>query len=291
MKQVAVLGSCVTRDNFNRLFNEDYKTRYNCRLNAHQASVISLVSAPVTQSAALTVFKDKEKMTPLSYRSLHNEVFKDVMQQLKTTKVDYVLLDFYSDVYEGVVAFNDGTYLTNNIKFRHLFQQHGLYKDTKVLNSRSSFRKYFRLWKAKADILIERLLKYFRPEQIILTQFRFSDTFTDGTSLNAQKIKRGVPTLNIKTINQHLDKMNRYFVRHSKCRVIDTGHFKLDKNHRWGEFYLHFVPQYYHHYLNQLDNMIKNDELTTQSVPSQRSVKKTAQGPPRKSWHSKFFNK
>lgn len=46
MKQVgvAILGSCISRDNFNSLFNPQYKSYFECILFQHQTSMISLMS-------------------------------------------------------------------------------------------------------------------------------------------------------------------------------------------------------------------------------------------------------
>ncbi len=46
-RSVAVMGSCVTRDNFNSTFNPGYKKWFQVVLSANQTSLISLMSPPI----------------------------------------------------------------------------------------------------------------------------------------------------------------------------------------------------------------------------------------------------
>ena len=45
-KNIAIYGSCITKDSFTSVFNKNYKNRYNCIINDQRHSFISTMQDP-----------------------------------------------------------------------------------------------------------------------------------------------------------------------------------------------------------------------------------------------------
>lgn len=59
---IAVFGSCASRDNFYSGINPDYKKYFNCSISSQRGSIISLMQEPVP-------FKNQRKMNEENYSS------------------------------------------------------------------------------------------------------------------------------------------------------------------------------------------------------------------------------
>src|SRR5699024_3108842 len=86
VKKVAVMGSCLTRDNFNSKFNRNYKMFFEVVAATHQTSMLSLMSEPINylEKENLEGFRDFDKW------QLRQELNKEFLQLITTKEVDYL---------------------------------------------------------------------------------------------------------------------------------------------------------------------------------------------------------
>src|ERR671920_227614 len=107
--KIAVMGSCITRDNFNSRFNTDYKQAYEAVLMQNQSSLISLMSKPLQVPAdQISVGSEYDRW------NVRTDLSKEFLDQVAELAPDYLILDFFGDVHFGVLDLGDGRYITNN---------------------------------------------------------------------------------------------------------------------------------------------------------------------------------
>ncbi|MEK5109831.1 DUF6270 domain-containing protein [Cytobacillus sp. FSL K6-0129] len=106
---VGVLGCCVSRDNFNSMFNKSYSDISKCVIHQNQSSLLSVMSEAVSFDAAKINNLDKD------FDRLHliSELDKSFLGRIAKEKPDYLIIDFFGDVLFGVFEYL-GSYITNN---------------------------------------------------------------------------------------------------------------------------------------------------------------------------------
>ncbi|KGL38664.1 hypothetical protein DUK53_00240 [Listeria sp. SHR_NRA_18] len=249
------MGSCLTRDNFNTTFNPDYKDFFECVLHQHQCSFLSLMSP------ALPLVEDEETAKMNAFTGWHykTEHTKEFLSLIQTRKPEYLLLDAYADIYLGVVEATQG-YFTYNPKFKDVPPV----KDSEAIwTITADFESYFKAWMQHVDAFFQFLHEKVPFCKIVLVKARFEDVFEDGTSLNEWREGRNYPTVDIERLNGIWDMLDQYVVAHFHVQILDMTQKKytLDKDHPWGNFYVHYTRDFYHDFLFQLKELTKGDEI------------------------------
>src|SRR4051812_43355582 len=106
---VAVLGSCITRDNFNSRFNPGYKRWYRTVLMQNQSSLISVMSAPTPISE-----QQIGDGTDYDRWNVRTDFSKEFLDELPKLAPDYLILDFFGDIHFGVLEGAPGPWGTDN---------------------------------------------------------------------------------------------------------------------------------------------------------------------------------
>src|SRR3954451_873550 len=106
---VAVLGSCISMDSFNSLFNPDWRLWYSFPFNTSQASLISIMSGPVDFDPV-----PDEGMAAYPKRCMADELSRGFLTTLVEQKTDFLVLDWFGDVHRGIVRAEEGPWLTDH---------------------------------------------------------------------------------------------------------------------------------------------------------------------------------
>jgi hypothetical protein len=252
-KKIAIIGSCISRDNFNSVFNKNYKMFFDCILHQHQSSILSLMSekVPFSQSDL------NEKMNNFAKWQLRTEHTKEFLSLLKERKPDYLLLDFFGDIYYGSVDLGQGNYMTFNEKTYNL----PLVKGNPLINLENNPKNYFAVWQDKIKELFTKIKKDAPNCKIILVKSRLKDSFKNGSSLTNARKQKGTRVINIEQLNKMWEMLDNHVISNLSVQVIDmTGEeYYLDENHPWGSFYVHYNMDFYHDFFNKLQLLIMND--------------------------------
>ena len=257
VKNIAVMGSCLTRDNFNSKFNRNYKLFFKVVAGTHQTSMLSLMSDPINflENENLETFRDFDKW------QLRQELNKEFLSLLTTQDVDYLILDSWVELYYNVIKFGDDNFISNNPKFKDL----KFFKDKQSkISMVQDTDEYLNLWKKKVDLFFKYLQEYAPNIQVILNQSRFSDTMEDGTTMTDYRKIRKFMTVDVNKLNSLWDMLDDYIINNYDVLVINMKEkeYFLDRHHPWGPFYVHYTKPFYDDFLHQL---IKIDEKQTLS--------------------------
>ncbi|WP_180810177.1 accessory Sec system protein Asp2 [Staphylococcus sp. 17KM0847] len=247
--KVATIGSCITRDNFNSKINPYYKLFFDVIAHQNQTAIPSLMS----DKLELQVTESFINKTNYVQNLLLREFDKSFLETLKKEKPQYLLMDLDPDVKFGLLKIEDNSYITNNSNFKGINQL-----DTSgTLNINDDFGQYFEIWSRAIHKFFEFINNEVTGCKVILVKGRFTDTFTDGTTLTELRTQQNIPLQDFESMNKVWDKLDDYIVKNFDVEVLDmtNTHFKLDKNHIWGPYYLHYEKKFYNKFLNELVNI------------------------------------
>ena len=110
---ICVIGSCFTRSvfNSNSFFNPTYKFFFNVSLTFFHNSFVSLMSRQYCEDDYKSISDLNEKNV---FRFVEVEFLKNFKSQLMRARVDYLVIDNYSDAVHPVFEINSKCYLTYN---------------------------------------------------------------------------------------------------------------------------------------------------------------------------------
>jgi hypothetical protein len=194
---------------------------------------------------------------------------KEFLQHLKKKQPDYLILDFFSDVYFGCIVLGDGQYLTHN-KWKIAKTEY--YKRLKsedklvTLSVWDNRDEYWSLWKPSVDRFFGFLQSEVPHCQVILNMARFIGYYwtyqNQKRSIHEyRKMKDGISKgyviyendLDIDEANRIWNEMDGYVLRNYRVHAIGMNKtYDSFEGHPWGVFYVHYTLDYYHHFLREL---------------------------------------
>lgn len=205
-RRVAVFGSCLTRDIFNSKFNLNYKKYFDCVLTQNQTSMISLMSIPVKYDRSKI-----DNLVPYNEWNIHTDLNKEFLQKIVYLKPNFLLMDFFADVYFGVLQLQEGSYITNNSWKLWKTSYYKELLDKKELHLKNDPDVYMQLWKDSID----RFFQYIQPRlpttKIIVVNAKFVNQYlsiSDNKTYKISELKKD--NLNVEFANEYMLRMNQY---------------------------------------------------------------------------------
>lgn len=263
-KVVAVLGSCATRDNFNRRFNPTYRESYTCDLAQNQTSMISLMSEPVLEEwAPLGEMSDYDRW------NVTTEFTKSFLTDLAELKPAYVIVDFFADIHFGVLRLADGRYVTDNrwkvrkTDWYDALAAAGGFQRLTIFNDTDEF---LRLWQEAFDRFVA-FVAVSSPDTKVIVHRGFNTNRIQLADrprpVKLQKHKPALSRLNVPRANELWRRLDDFAIQAADAQVIDlTGtDWTTYEEHPWGPFYVHFPPEYNHRFLAELHKITLHEHV------------------------------
>lgn len=258
IKNVAVYGSCITKDPFTTAFNKDYKERYNCLINDQKHSMISTMQEKI--------IVDEEDLKILPENADNRFLTKCIKEDLEKTfldlileyDIDYLVFDVYFEVERGIVRYNDGTILTKITGFDKTPYYRKL-KNVEYITLFDNPEEYFELWKESCDRFFEFFRKNSPDTKIILAQVR--------SLCEVQRTDKSIyvePNYIIKyKLNNFLyRKLENYITSNYDVEVLTFDEdCVLKENHRWKKYHVHYNDEYYTNFLKKVDAIVERNDL------------------------------
>ncbi|UAK16365.1 DUF6270 domain-containing protein [Sporolactobacillus terrae] len=273
--KVAVIGSCASRDNFNHHFVPNYKDFFKCVVSQNQMSMISLMADPIPFHA------DHVTGDVSNYAKLHftTELEKSVLYNLLINDPDYVILDFYADIFYGAREINQSL-ITNKVwqfKKINIYKNFEIGKAISIPKEEQSIlkawtlkreeRTFMRVWKNNVDRFVRWMQEQLPNCKIVINQSRFTNAYYDE---DKDEICRITDKLNhhydLDRLNRIWSEMDAYVIEKYGVRSIAFGDKKYlaDPNNPWGLFYLHFEHAHYLDFRDKFLKIVVDDLLENQ---------------------------
>jgi hypothetical protein len=263
---VAILGSCITRDNFNRRFNPDYKRWYAVGSTTNQSSMIALMSPAVDEP-----WEPVQEMKPYGLWNVHSDLSREILELLPAEQPDFLMLDFFGDVHFGVLRLPDGRFVTDN---RWRLHRTDLYR--RLLDERGAVAlrwqddedAYFELWTEAMDRFAAYVAEHC-PRTRVVVHYGFnalevlrSDEGAPGPlgpagrPGKAARIEARKGNAFWRRLNEHA--RSAYGWEHIN---LSDEYYVTFAEHPWGSFDVHYTMDYYRRFQAELHRLALREEL------------------------------
>lgn len=260
---VAVLGSCVTRDNFNSRFNPDYKRYFDVLLSANQSSMIALMSPPIEEE-----FTPLREMTDYDRWNISSDLTREFLPLVADLRPDHLILDFFGDVHFGVARLPDGRYLTDNRwKTRHtdFYARHRDAGDLTSLTHKADPDGYFELWTEAMDRFALYIAEACPGTRVIVHRgYNTDEVLVPDRARPIPLRKHAKPApLDVRAANAYWARLDDHATSAYGWDSIDLRDLEAPSyaEHPWGAFYVHYTPDYYHRFLAELHKISLRPQL------------------------------
>ena len=144
VKTFSTFGSCSSRNIFASAVSENYKKFFKICLSLENVSLISLMSNPVDFDSKLI-----NATNPYTNFCVKHDLIKtEYLDFLKNNSPDYLVLDTYCDVLDGIIEIDENRIITNSRRLIYT-DINNLFENKKRYSIKTDFNKYMDLW-AKA---------------------------------------------------------------------------------------------------------------------------------------------
>ena len=252
---VAVMGSCLSRDNFNRQFNADYKRWFSVGSCTNQSSLIALMSPPVD-----TPWEPAQPMAKYGLWNVESDLTREILGLLEAEQPAYVVLDFFGDVHFGVLETADGRVVTNNRWKLHktdLYPRLMELEGTRALWWKEDREAFVARWKESLDAFAAFMAKA-SPETTVIvhrgfnTHYQLGDNGVNLKPLGDQRPKKHAEW--VRRSNEVWEELDTYAIESKGWESIDLAAewWTTYKDHPWGPFDVHYTPDYYGRFLAEM---------------------------------------
>lgn len=265
--RIAVLGFCMSRLAFSSsdYFNPQYKSKYKIVYTSFHTSLISLFSKPIENTDHLcnTYFKYLKSATLQNY--IKDDMEKNFFENIKNTKPNFLIIDFYQDAVRDIIIFNDEKVLSAGINMRDSEYLDSIKSNAKII-THNDVNLYIEKWEEAIRKFANEIVKYINPNRIIINCQNSVNEYIDN---NGNKVK-------YKTLDQFVKRNNYFFEYMSKsllniipeAHVIDLSALKYvaDSHHPEGNTPTHYQKEYYSEFIKCLDDIVLKTFLTENKI-------------------------
>lgn len=260
-KNIAIYGSCISKDPFTTYFNENYKEKYNCIINDQKHSFISTMQEKEEFDESDLIISPDNSDNRFQSKCIKEDLEKTFITSMLNNEIDYLIIDINFEILHGVMYYGDGKLLTKitGIEKTKFYSKQ---KNIKNINIFDNPNQYFELWKKYCNKFFKFLNENCPNTKIILSEVRGLYTVQRqdlSTYIEPDFIRRSkINNFYYKKLEKYiLDNFNVYVIKFDKDTL-------LKENHRWGKWYVHYDDEYYTNFLKKVDKIIEYDELKKQ---------------------------
>lgn len=260
-KNIAIYGSCISKDPFTTYFNKNYKEKYNCIINDQKHSFISTMQEKEDFDESDLIILPDNSDNRFQSKCIKEDLEKTFIDSMLNNKIDYLVVDINFEILHGIICYDDGKFLTKiaDIEKTKFYSKQ---KNIKVLTLYDNPHQYFELWKEYCDKFFN-FLKINCPDtKIILSEVRglyIVQRPDMSTYIEPDFIRRS------RINNYYYKKLENYIKDNYDVYVVTfDSDTILKENHRWGKWYVHYHDEYYTNFLKKIDKIVEYDELKKQ---------------------------
>lgn len=257
IKNIAVYGSCISRDPFTTRFNKDYKKKYNCVITDQKHSFISTVQEKenVFESG---IFLPENEENSYKNKCIKDDLERTFIDLMLSNDIDYLIFDINFEVQTGVISYDDGKFLSNPEYLKET-EFYSRLSNVVSINIFENPVQYFELWCSCCDKFFNFLETNCPETKVILAEVRALDV------VQRRDLSRYVEqrySFKSKLSNIYYKKLEDYIKENYDVYVIsfdkDTV---LKENHVWGKYFVHYDDSYYINFLKSVDRIVEYDQL------------------------------
>jgi len=245
--EIAIFGSCTTRDIFNRKFNPKYKDYFEVVSFQNQTSIMSLVAKKINYT--------ENTLSPLTgwdKTSIEAEFNKKFLSDIKKTQPTVIIIDFFADARFKTIASNNSFITVNEWKTT----KSNFYKE--LIKTQIPFSPTISQLKDSMQVFYDYIKINLPNTTIVLNQARGAKSYTNHEGKEEffnQKV--------INKINKRWEMLDNLFIEIAQPLQIDvmTPEVKGYIAHPLGVGYMRYTPNFYHNFLKTFISIELTDQV------------------------------
>lgn len=226
---IAILGSCVTRDIF-----EYFPNQYQIGPVFSRTSVISLMTSPLPVS-----YQDINLKSEWQKRMVYADFQKSFWDSLQRYHIDLLIIDFIDERFD--LCYSDGSYVTRSHEFVESGVEHLGQYNFQLINRFDSITT--ETWKWYCDLFIDRLSYYFSPNKILLHKAFWMPAYYRNGTVTEFDHQEWIAENN-KLLKEYYAHFEKKWKGIHSIDLSQSGLLSCDK-HRWGLQPYHYEDEYY----------------------------------------------
>ncbi|MEB7466191.1 DUF6270 domain-containing protein [Mammaliicoccus sciuri] len=264
MTKIGIIGSCITRDVFNSKHVKNWKEFFDVTAYQSQITIPSLMSVPVVYNQSNAVYKN---MDDFSINQINTELSKSILSNLIKSQPDYLIIDFYGDLFFGVVQAKNGGYITNK---NWMFSRTNIFNENIesgiTLNVEKNLKAYYDLWCESIKKLYSFLETYLPNTEVVIHHSKFIGVYEDEKIIKSVGEAMGV-FKDTHYLNSVWNKLTNYLKNNYHVKIIDQTEkdYKINHKHIWGVHYVHYENEYYIDFKNKLLDLVIDDTINSKT--------------------------
>lgn len=255
-KNIAIYGSCGTKDPFTSLFNKHYKKNYVAVINDQRHSFISTMQKKDYINDSLLEINPPSSGNKFTTKCLIEDFNKQFIDLMLDNDIDYLVFDVFFEVDVGVLKYDNDKIITNAHGIRNT-EFYKKIKNKKVLNMIDNTNEFFTLWKEYCDKFFDFLKSSCPNTKIVLAEIRAVDKIlNENGSISVDSNF----SLKSEIYNPLIIKLENYIKTNYNINVIKFDEKTVCiENHVWGKYFIHYQNEYYTNFLKKFDKIVDED--------------------------------
>lgn len=248
----STFGSCASRNIFYSVINKDYKNYFKINKSVESSTLISLMSKPIEYDENL--INSNETYDNLC---VTDDLTNNFLEFIEKDVVDYIIIDNFFDVTNGVIIFADNQFITSTLRLKNT-DFYDFVRNNKYINIFNNFQEYYSLWRESCNKFFNFVENKCNKTKIILNCSRLVYNYID----NEGNISKNVEFEKLAhKINPFLNLFDKYILENFDVDVLKFNSNTLsNKNHVFGLHPIHFEEKYYLEKNQQLLEIIDNNK-------------------------------
>ena len=248
----STFGSCASRNIFYSVINKDYKNYFKINKSVESSTLISLMSKPIEYDENL--INSNETYDNLC---VTDDLTNNFLEFIEKDVVDYIIIDNFFDVTNGVIIFADNQFITSTLRLKNT-DFYDFVRNNKYINIFNNFQEYYSLWRESCNKFFNFVENNCNKTKIILNCSRLVYNYID----NEGNISKNVEFEKLAhKINPFLNLFDKYILENFDVDVLKFNSNTLsNKNHVFGLHPIHFEEKYYLEKNQQLLEIIDNNK-------------------------------
>lgn len=240
---VGVLGSCVTRDNFNSRVMPDWKSHLSLGPTHYQMSLVSLMAKPVDHPpASLNHMNDHD-------RSVTERDFSKVfLSEFASNPPETLIVDLFSDARFNCIRYSNSFVTDNTWKLPTAVDFYKSISQCERIGMHMDAGSFVPIFRDSCERLKQFIEKHSPRTQVFLNQARAVDQYVDdGVRVYfSQEANR--------TLNAYWRELDEVFIDVFEPVIIDAMTVALGstRTHPWGPANVHYENLFYRRFRTAL---------------------------------------
>lgn len=235
---ISIFGSCVTRDIFNYIKDENIKLiNYYAR-----SSIVSIVSESLNKSIYGIDLESK-----FQRKMVYNDVNKLIFKELDKYNSDILLIDLIDERF-GVIKLGKNKYITKSAEYSRTNEFKKKFKGEIITESNR-----IDLWEKSFDKFISLITKKIGMNNIYINECYYCYKYIDNNNQIAEFSNKDY----IEQQNKILAHYYKYIRdNYDKVRFLNSNkQYFADEKHRWGLSPFHYEEKYYYDLISNLNKI------------------------------------